>query len=263
MKNYLSVFFLLGISLFLISCTEKNTAVNSKARLEIRLTDDPAGFDAVNIDVQDIMYNINGDTTNGWKSMAGVRKGIYNLLDLVNDKDTLLADAEIPTGELQQIRLVLGAANSIVVNGVSIPLTTPSAQQSGLKLSINQEVVDGVIYKMLLDFDVAKSVVQTGNGKFILKPVIRTILEAAGGSITGVVKPDTVKTAVLGIQGLDTIASTFSGTSGNFIMKGLAPGSYDLHYIPMDTTFQKQILAGIIVTKGSVTKVDTVTLLKK
>lgn len=263
MKTYAPHLFFLAILITLYSCSEKNTTETPRARLEIRLTDDPAGFDALNIDVQDIQYNINGDTANGWKSLNGVRKGQYNLLALVDGKDTLLADAEIPTGRLQQIRLILGSNNTLVVDGISIPLTTPSAEQSGLKLNIQQDVVDGVSYTMTLDFDVAKSVVKTGNARYLLKPVIRTLLEANGGSVSGVVRPDSVKTMVLGIQGSDTVASTFTGTSGSFLMKGLAAGTYDLHYLPTDTTYRKENRNGIVVVKGTVTKTDTVTLVKK
>jgi hypothetical protein len=55
------------------------------------------------------------------------------------------------------------------------PLDTPSAIQSGIKL-IHQFTVDsGQRVDLLLDFDACKSIVQTGNGKYKLKPVIKVI----------------------------------------------------------------------------------------
>jgi hypothetical protein len=261
MKKQLGLVLLAGLVIFIGSCSNKSSDL-SKARLEIRLTDDPAGFDAVYIDIQDIKYNVTGDSVSGWQSLDGIQKGVYNLLDLVNDKDTLLANSEIPSGRLHQIRLVLGTNNSVVVNGINIPLSTPSAQQSGLKLNIQQDVLGGLLYTILLDFDAAKSIVKTGNSKFILKPVIRTILKAAGGSIAGNVKPAEIKTAVLAIQGMDTVASTFTAMSGGYLIKGIAAGTYDLHFLPTDTTYQKAIRNGIAVTTGNVTLVDTVQLIK-
>ncbi|MFM7838147.1 MAG: DUF4382 domain-containing protein, partial [Chitinophagaceae bacterium] len=218
MNRFSSLLFFVFI-FFLFSCSQKNVTDTAKANLEVRLTDAPGNFDALNIDIRDVQYNYSNDTASGWKSLTGVKPGIYNLLDLVNDKDTLLANAEIETGRLQQLRLVLGPSNSIVVGGVSLPLTTPSAQQSGLKLNIQQDIVNGVLYKLLLDFDAAKSVVQTGNGKFILKPVIRTILDAQGGSIAGVVRPESFVSAILTIKGTDTVASSFTAANGNFLVK--------------------------------------------
>jgi hypothetical protein len=186
---------------------------------------------------------------------------VYNLLDLVNGKDTLLLDANIPSGRLHQIRLVLGNSNAIVVNGVTIPLETPSAQQSGLKLNVQQDVTDGILYTMTLDFDAARSIVQTGSGKYILKPVIRTVLNAAGGSIKGAVVPKTVLTAVFAVQGSDTL-STFTDSLGRYLLRGVPAGTYALQYLPADTTYKSQTKTGIAVTTGNVTVVDTVRLMK-
>src|SRR5690348_16446407 len=77
------------------SCSreEKSSDANSnKARLQIALTDDPGDYQAVLIDVQDIKINVNGDSVNGWQSLPGVHAGQYDLLKLVNDEDTILAD---------------------------------------------------------------------------------------------------------------------------------------------------------------------------
>jgi hypothetical protein len=180
----------------------------------------------------------------------------------VNDKDTLLASAEIPTGKIHQLRLLLGTGNSVEVDGQSYALQTPSAQQSGLKLNIQQEVKEGILYKILLDFDAGKSVIKTGNGKYLLKPVIRTMLESTGGTITGVVTPTSFQTAVLRVQGADTLSTTYTGSTGNYTFKGVAAGSYDLHFIPGDTSFKKATRSGVLVTNESVTKVDTVKLVK-
>src|SRR4029078_5808698 len=94
------------------------------------------------------------------------------------------------------------------------------------------------LYKLLLDFDVARSIVKTGNSRYILKPVIRTVLQAVGGSIRGWVLPDSVQTAVLviGGSGPDTV-STFTDSNGGYFVRGLNAGSYTLRFLPSDTTF--------------------------
>ena len=243
------------------SCSKLDRNSDSdKARMQIFLTDDPGPYQAVFVDIQDVQINYADDSV-GWHSLANVKKGKYDLLELVNDKDTLLADASINTGTIEQIRLVLGTENYVKIDGQLIKLETPSAQQSGLKLNLHQAVTNGILYKVILDFDAAKSIVKAGNsGKYILKPTIRTTLEAQGGSIKGFVLPDTVTTAVLAIQGPDTIASTFTGSNGGYLIRGLAAGSYLLSFIPNDTTFIKESKNGIAVTTGNVTVVDTVHL---
>jgi hypothetical protein len=241
------------------SCSDKDSA--EKARLEVRLTDDPAAYDAVLIDIKDVQINVTGDDDKNWQSLAGVKAGIYNLLDLVNDKDTLLVNADIPTGRLHQIRLVLGNNNSIVLNGVSTPLETPSAMQSGLKLNVQHDVTGGILYTMLLDFDAGRSIVTSGNGKYILKPVIRTVLNAVGGSIKGAVTPATFPTAVYAINGTDTM-TTFTDGTGGYLIKGVPAATYKLQYWPTDVAYKSQEKTGIVVTTGNVTVVDTVRLVK-
>src|SRR6185436_3160067 len=246
-----------AVSIF-ISCKKNNTN-DGTARLQVYLTDDPGDYEAVYIDVKDVQINVSGDTTNGWQSLNGVNANVYDLLRLVNDDDTILADAEIPSGRLHQIRLVLGTENYVKVEGTSqlIKLETPSAQQSGLKINIQQDVQDGILYTITLDFDVAKSIVKTGNGKYILKPTIRTILNAAGGSIKGVVMPKTFQSAVYAVQGVDTVASTFTDSDGGYLLRGLAAGTYGVFYKPSDITYKDSLRTNINVLVNTITKIDT------
>jgi hypothetical protein len=250
--------FFVAVTLIATSCTKNDQNSTNKARFQVYLTDDPGSYEQVVIDVQDIKINYSSDTASGWTSVGSVRTGAYDVLKLINDRDTMLADAQINTGRIQQIRLVLGANNYVRVGGQNFPLETPSAQQSGLKLNIHQDVNEGILYKLTMDFDASRSIVKTGNGKYMLKPVIRTTLEAVGGSIKGFVKPDSVRTAVYAIQGTDTAGTYTSG--GSYMIRGLAAGSYTLSFVPADTTFKKATKTGINVTTNNVTVVDTVIL---
>ena len=249
-------------SLFMTACSKSDNTSNSQ--LKVALTDAPGDFKAVYIDVQEVHVNYSDSDTNGWQTLDGVKKGRYNLLTLVNDKDTMLVDAAIKSGTIKQIRLVLGDDNWVVTrSGDSIKLQTPSGQTSGIKLKINSEVTEGIEYKMTLDFDVAKSIHEAATaGKYEMHPVIRTIVDAQGGAIKGVVLPYTIPTAVLLLNGQDTIASTYSGPNGGYLFKGIDPGTYWLHFISTDSTLPQSYLEHITVTTGQVTVADTVRLRK-
>ena len=242
----------------LISC-KKNGAGDGNARLKVYLTDDPGDYEAVYIDVKDVQINVTGDTDEGWQSLQGVQAAAYDLLKLVNDDDTLLTDSNIPTGRIHQLRLVLGTENYVKIQGTSqlIKLETPSAQQSGLKLNIQQDVQDGMLYVITLDFDVSKSIVKTGSNKYMLKPTIRAILNAVGGSIKGIVMPKDFQSAVYAVQGVDTIASTFSDTDGGYLIRGLPAGSYDVFYKPTNILYKDSLRKSISVQFNTVTKIDT------
>ena len=248
-----NVIFLL-LSLFLItSCQD-----DEKAKLVIRLTDSPGDYEKVNIDIQSIEVNGEG----GWKELPNVNKGIYNLLEFTNGKETVLTSTEYPTGKINQIRLILGPNNSVEIDGEIFPLETPSAQQSGLKLLLNAELTAGITYAILLDFDAAKSIVKTGSDKYILKPVIKVVSEALDGAIEGKVIPAELNVAVFAISGSDTVATSYvpSGSS-DFFVGGLNSGTYTLSFDPGELSAYKQIsIENIVVTIGSVTSAGTTEL---
>lgn len=254
--------FVSALSLGFTACSKNDK--EGKSQIQVALTDDPGDFKAVYIDVQEINVNYSDSEDNGWQSLPGVKKGIYNLLTLVNDKDTVLADAAIASGTIKEIRLVLGDNNWVVTNsGDSIQLQTPSGQSSGIKLKINMSVSEGILYKLLLDFDVAKSVHEAGAaGKYVLNPVIRTILAAQGGSVKGVVQPAVVPSAVLLINGTDTVASTYTGLGGAYLLKGIDAGTYSLHVISTDSTLAPATINNVNVVTGQVTVADTIHLIK-
>jgi hypothetical protein len=247
------------VSITVLSSCKKDNTANGKARLQVYLSDDPGDYEAVYIDVKDVQINVTSDTSGGWQSLQNVHAGVYDLLKLVNDDDTLLSDSNIPSGRIHQMRLVLGTENYVKIQGTTqlIKLETPSAQQSGLKLNIQQDVLDGILYTIALDFDVSKSIVRTGNSKYILKPTIRTILNAAGGSIKGVVMPKTFQSAVYAVQGVDTVASTFTDSDGGYLLRGLAAGTYGVFYKPSDVTYKDSLRTNINVLLNTITKIDT------
>jgi hypothetical protein len=62
---------------------------DGKAVLEVRLTDAPAEFDQVLIDIQDVQIHSSSDTNEGeWVSLD-VNEGVYNLLDFRNGMETV------------------------------------------------------------------------------------------------------------------------------------------------------------------------------
>ncbi len=184
-------------------------------------------------------------------------QGIYNLLEFVNGKDTLLVDDETPAGYISQIRLILGENNSVMIDNILYDLKTPSAQQSGLKLNVHYEVLPGESYAYIIDFVVEKSIVETGNGKFILKPVIRVYTESITGSIQGVVSPIEARPSIMAIGEKDTSTTYTDTLSGKFMIRGLSEGSYNLEIQPIDG-FSDTTLSDVLVVNGQTTILDSI-----
>ena len=151
--------------------------------------------------------------------------------------------------------MILGNNNSVLINGISQPLTTPSSQQSGLKLNVYATLVEGIEYKMWLDFDAGRSIVVNGN-KYILKPVIRAYTKATLGAVRGTVQPDS-QSKIYAIRNTsDTIGSAIADIiSGDFFIGGLTTGKYKIaidanNY--RDSTITTSVINGMITDVGSI-----------
>ena len=165
----LLVAFSLGTVLF-VACSKDNDSHSTT--LKVKMTDNPVVAEEVNVDIQQIRVKFkDGDSISTWMDL-NTTAGIYNLLGLQNGVDTLLAVGLIPTNTVKEIRFVLGSNNSIKVAGVTFPLTIPSGAESGLKIKVNQRL-NGTLDSLLIDFDAALSIHQTGNGTYQLKPVLK------------------------------------------------------------------------------------------
>src|SRR5436189_506741 len=109
---------------------------HNTAPVQFLLTDKPAIYDSVNVHIVAMQVQINHDTA-AWIPI-NTKDSIYNLLDLQNGITTVIAQDTVPVGVLQQVRFILGDNNTVVVNGTSYPLETPSADNSGLKVKIGR-----------------------------------------------------------------------------------------------------------------------------
>jgi len=239
------------------SCSDEESA-RGTATLKISLIDAPGDYQQVNVDIQSVEINMEGeDSVSGWQTLDLLEPGIYNLLDFTNGNDTLLVSQELEIGRISQIRLILGNNNTVMEDSVIHDLKTPSAQQSGLKLKVNADLTRGITYSMVLDFDAARSVVKAGNsGKYNLKPVIRVLTEAVDGGIMGVVSPDSLSSAVYAILNEDTVG-TMTTEDGAFKILGLAGGTYDVVVAPEDSINPVTIM-DVPVSLGTITELDTI-----
>ncbi|MGJ7033764.1 DUF4382 domain-containing protein [Niabella hirudinis] len=256
--------------LALASCSKNDSNSNQpsdgQARVQFVLTDAPAAYDAVNISIKEVQLNMGteGSETH-WVNypLSSSLAQPVNLLDLRNGDYMYMGEPlSLPPGSISQIRLILNDGNTVVVNGETHPLSTPSAQQSGLKIKFNQTLEPDGIYKIWLDFDASRSIVKAGNsGKYNLKPVLYAKLEAATfGAIKGFVLPSEAGTTIYLLKGADTVASALPEKTGSQYGEGyykfvnLDAGSYNLSFNAVDSTnFKDSTVNNVVVAAGKTT----------
>ena len=212
------------------------TTTASTGTLSVALTDAPAcGFDAVNVTVNKIRVNASStasDTDGGWTDITLNPARKINLLNLTNGVLDTLGQTPLAAGHYSQLRLVLDAnANTVVpTGGTEQALTTPSAVQSGIKLTKEFDVAAGQQVDLVLDFDACKSVVTQGKGRYLLKPVVRVVPPAAGGISGGVATALLGSHVTVSVQqnGVEVGATVPNPTTGEFFVSHLAAGNYDV-----------------------------------
>lgn len=250
MKNNIKTCLLAVLLIIVLASCGSDDPEN--ARLRVVLVDAPAAYDEVNVDVQEV--NVKLDS--GWTDVSSFSPQVINLLDLVNGNQAVLADTDVPSGRLGEVRLVLGENNTLVTKGETIDLTIPSGSESGLKIKINQDLVAGVTYKLILDFDAAKSVVKAGtSGAYNLKPVIHADMEAQTGAISGDVAPAEAGILIYGIMADDSV-STYTSEEGDFLLQALEAGTYNVVAVSTSDTVTVE---NVEVEVGFVTDAGTLT----
>lgn len=245
---------LLG-GLLLLLATACNNKEEGTTPFVVRLTDSPGDYEKVNIDIKEIQVHVNeGEQQEGWITLDA-NTGIYDLLMLTDGAEAVLVNQDYPAGRLSQLRLILGEENSVVIDSVEYSLKVPSGSESGLKLLIHADLLEGINYSVLLDFDAAKSVIKNGAGNYILKPTIKTITEALDGAVAGTVIPDSLNVAVFALSGSDTVSTSYA-VKGNadFFLGGLADGDYTISFDPGELSgFQGKVFENVTVSVGNIT----------
>ncbi|UOQ73239.1 DUF4382 domain-containing protein [Hymenobacter cellulosilyticus] len=265
-------------SLAFAGCSKDNDAQN-QAKLEVRLTDAPGDFSRVNLDVQQIEVHLKDEADpTGWERLAFTPQAL-NILDYVNGRSALLVSTDFAPGDLKEIRLILGPNNTVTTrDGETYTLKTPSGQTSGVKLKLDKVTLRASeTYQLLLDFDVAKSIVERGNWKpgndkkerYLLKPVVRLVAQEIAGGIYGQVTPAAALPQVLAIRSSLTPADTFSTSAdatGAYRLQSLPSGTYRLEYFPSTTApanqpaYRPATRTGIVVVNNQQTNVPSVSL---
>jgi hypothetical protein len=188
----------LGIILFLLTTTflfacggGGGGSDGGTGTLSVALTDSSCGsYAAIYVTIDEVQVNQSENGNSGWRTFATPMK-TYNLLKLINGVTEVLGDNELAAGVYHQIRLIIGKiaesenningvphpyANYVVFDdGSEEPLKIPSGYNTGIKLVHNYELVENSSVELLLDFEACKSVVETGSGKYLLKPTIKVI----------------------------------------------------------------------------------------
>lgn len=195
------VWLVLMLAIFAFSCGEEG---GLKGTLKIAITDAPIDADhikAVNV----VIANVEGFQNGKWKSFRYFEQPTgVNLLAYTGGKSVLLIDQYTNPGQYSSLKLTLNVAqrnNSLLVNpqsnivfkdGSSAPLYMPEGENPEIIIDQFVDVVSRGLTDITLDVDLRKSIQISGQGEYVIKPIVRFIETVKSGNI----KASIVKTSM-------------------------------------------------------------------
>ncbi len=255
-----------------------------QSKVSVYLTDGPGLFDQVLVDIRQLAVKVDTSAAGGgwwkpgerfdghrcwnhdkedhqavWDTIA-IQPGVYDLLNLANGADTLLASDLIPQGRILAFRLTLGEDNSLVKDSVSYPLNLlPDWHTVYIRVHGGDfEKLSSRHYKIWLDFDAGRSVVALHHGEFYLKPVLRAFAVSQTGRLAGRVLPADAQAVVSVYNDGDTLYA-IPGRNGQFMLRGLEEGNYDV-LVNASSPYMDTTLTGVSVSTGKLTDLGTLQL---
>ena len=293
MKQFRRICLALGIVslmvILVISCKKEKSDTfipPGQQRISIRLSDNPVPYQAVYVDIQQVVvqvipdscignghrdddrhhhhndcYNDNEYRCSVWDTL-NIRPGVYNLLNLSNGTDTLLASGLTLTGRINKIQLILGNNNSVVIDSVSYPLNLWNNNHTWTISVRGQDVIEITPddLQLWLDFDAGGSIVKVSNNRFVLKPRIKIWVPSQTSSISGKVLPKQAGAVIAAYTSTDTLVAIPDRHDGRFKIRGLTGTSAKVFINATANSYQDTTILNVPLQRGQDTNIGTITL---
>lgn len=184
-----TVSFLLGavvLTAALVGCNSSDDPVaGGNSQVRVLLTDAPSDvISGANVTISRV-YLVSDDGSPVDVMPATDAPVTYDLLDLRNGVEALLADRPVPAGAYGQLRLVVASADVTLAEGTTFEdgtssrsLKVPSGMESGIKVQLASPIDadPGRVTIVVVDFDVDRNFVVQGATATTVKDVLFTPL---------------------------------------------------------------------------------------
>jgi hypothetical protein len=166
-------------ALALVGCVSEDSGSQNQPNALVSMNlkqSSMAGAQSLIVDVDHVEVLLKRDGEN-YRLHLLPNLGPIDLLNLGQSLELGLADLNMPENfQMSQVRLLLreGGHYLVKADGTSCALQTPSGQQSGLKIKVDEHMLfqSGMSYTMDLSIDLDHQIVIQGNGGCLMKPVI-------------------------------------------------------------------------------------------
>ena len=294
---FVASLFIAVISIIYISCRKESStnliAPPGKQSVQVFLNDDPVlNLSKLLIDIRyievkvdtgqanhdDEYYNNDheGDSDNDgehqdqdnddfgkWDTLS-VTPRVYDMLNLKNGKDNLIANGFVSNGKIYKLRITLGTNNEVWTDSTHHYPLSICENEKYVYVKIPSQSVETLPSgqkRIRLDINVGKSV-ELENGVYCFNPEVKSYCDETSGRIEGKVQPADAKAMVMAFNTTDTAYAIPEGDDdGEFKIKGMKPGTYSVLY-KATLPYKDTLVANVQVQAGKETKLSTVVLHK-
>ncbi len=210
--------------IFVAACEKdvtKNPAAQSNS-FTIKMTDAPADYSALQVEIEGVEAYLEGS---GWVTLSDQAQ-VVSVLELTNGNEiTIATQTGLEAGTYTALALYIGDDNFLVIdeNGNQISLNLEGGQR--VEFDINEQLSATGHAEVLLDFNVATSIVESSAGSFHFNPEITPIVDAESGVHGQLSLPLSAAIMLQGANG-EISYSAFSDANGAFLIRGVAEGTY-------------------------------------
>lgn len=246
-RRIFSITVLLVLIGFISACNQ-----NDQGGIRVYITDAPAYFDELNVEITKVMVNKNFDDRKvlEWEVIYEGSMQV-NILDYQHGDMLELGKARIEDGLYRQVRIFFGTENSVVINGEMFELEQRWTTDDGFKLPIEADVSNGKMTDIYIDMDAFLSVVKLEERVYGLRPWLRTIHPAEQGSISGTVNPADSKSTIHVFDDFGMVINGQINSEGFFKISGLQDGTYEVSINPHNDSYADTLFTGIEIDGGS------------
>lgn len=285
---------LAGVAAVLVffACNKSNSSNSNpnipkgQSQVSMYMMDGPINFYKVLVDIRQVAVEIDTATTQSssdeddqwddnycgyhrttsnksviWDTLS-ITPGVYNLLDLRNGTDTLLASGLYPTGKILKIRITLGSDNTVYTDSTTYSPLEVFGSNPYFTINVSRTNVDNVSnndFKIWLDFNLAKSI-YFWSGTYYLKPYFEVFNDMMSSKVKGTVLPPGAGELVMGVNGTDTIYA-IPFWSGNYQFRNVTAGTWSFTFKGMNG-YQDTTISSITVDSTKTVTLPTITLHK-
>jgi len=167
---------ILLLAVLVSACSQVDNSIsgNGDSAVRIFLTDAPSDYIAsAEVTISSVRL-VPDDEDTGWVELLDAEESpmTFDLLELQDGVNALLAEKLVPAGTYSQLRLLVEDATVTLIDGyefedgtVTQTLLVPSGTQTGIKVHTNGviEAEEGLVTVMVIDFDVDQSFVINGD----------------------------------------------------------------------------------------------------